>query len=204
YLVANKDLTTEISDHMRVSDAASLGVEVYTVGQALYPTAPMNAERFPTLIYRHSMVVGSVGIQIIAKLPPTQPVEVITTCSPHNFDFVESLNANKLFIHNSPAVGSDIREYIDNKPRYVQERAGRSDLRRRLISFQFRSTMSPPTQTSSCARTSTPSSSLYISSATGHVSFGILKLSPPQDFEFANGWALIAAKLFADKKVVPH
>jgi NADPH:quinone reductase-like Zn-dependent oxidoreductase len=75
YLVAKADLTLKIPNHMSFSDAASLGVQVYTVGQGLYqslelpwPTQPVKAEeRFPVLIYGGSTVMGSLGIQM-AKL----------------------------------------------------------------------------------------------------------------------------------------
>ena len=72
YLVAKADLTFKIPSHMSFSEAASLGVQVYTVGQGLYqslelpwPTQPVKAEeRFPVLIYGGSTVMGSLGIQM--------------------------------------------------------------------------------------------------------------------------------------------
>jgi len=40
--------------------------------------------------------------------------EVITTCSPRNFDLVKSLGASAAFDYNSPTCGADIRKHTNN------------------------------------------------------------------------------------------
>ncbi len=75
YLVAMGDIALKIPDHMRFEEAASLGMQVYTVGQGLYqslqlpwPTGPVKPEdKFPVLIYGGSTAMGTLAIQT-AKL----------------------------------------------------------------------------------------------------------------------------------------
>lgn len=75
YLVTKPDHLLPIPDHMGFPEAATLGVQVYTVGQGLYqslglpwPTEPLKPEeRFPILIYGGSTAMGTLGIQM-AKL----------------------------------------------------------------------------------------------------------------------------------------
>lgn len=72
YLVAKGDVALKIPDHMGFAEAASLGVQVYTVGQGLYqslklpwPTKPVKLEdRFPVLIYGGSTAMGTLAIQM--------------------------------------------------------------------------------------------------------------------------------------------
>ena len=75
YLVAKGDVTLKIPDHMTFPEAASLGIQVYTVGQGLYqtlqlpwPTEPLSSnDKLPILIYGGSTAMGTLAIQM-AKL----------------------------------------------------------------------------------------------------------------------------------------
>jgi threonine dehydrogenase-like Zn-dependent dehydrogenase len=51
-------------------------------------------------------------------------LEVITTCSPHNFDYVKSLGADQILDYSSPDVGKKIREYTKNKLFYAYDTVG--------------------------------------------------------------------------------
>jgi hypothetical protein len=51
-------------------------------------------------------------------------LEVITTCSPHNFDYVKSLGADLVLDYSSPNVGQKIREYTHNKLFYAYDTIG--------------------------------------------------------------------------------
>ena len=62
------------------------------------------------LIYGGSTATGIYGIQF-AKL---SGLEVVTTASPKNFDYLKSLGADAVFDYNSPTVAEDIRKYTNN------------------------------------------------------------------------------------------
>ena len=73
YIVAKGDMQMIVPPQMTFEEAATLGVGVVTVGQALYqslqlplPTAPAK-EALPVLIYGGSTATGTLGIQF-AKL----------------------------------------------------------------------------------------------------------------------------------------
>lgn len=65
----------------------------------------------PILIYGGSTATGIFGIQF-AKL---SGLKVLTTASPHNFDYLKSIGADEVFDYKSPTVAADIRKYTDNK-----------------------------------------------------------------------------------------
>lgn len=46
-------------------------------------------------------------------------LQVIVTCSPHNFDLVKSLGADSVFDYKSPTCVSDIRAASDNNIRHI-------------------------------------------------------------------------------------
>ncbi|PYH85369.1 oxidoreductase [Aspergillus uvarum CBS 121591] len=121
YIVAKADLSTKIPANLSFQEAATLGVGITTVGQALYqslklapPTAP-TANPEPLLIYGGSTATGALAIQF-AKL---SGYKVLTTCSPHNFDLVKQLGADAAFDYKNPNTPAEIRQYTDNKLRLV-------------------------------------------------------------------------------------
>jgi NADPH:quinone reductase-like Zn-dependent oxidoreductase len=121
YIAAKGDLQMKIPDNISFEEAATIGVGFITTGQGLYqslglplPTEPAK-EKFPLLIYGGSTATGTVAIQF-AKL---SGLEVITTCSPHNFDLVKGLGADHVFDYKSPTCAADIRKVTNNKLKYV-------------------------------------------------------------------------------------
>ncbi|KAL5336021.1 GroES-like protein [Aspergillus crustosus] len=121
YIVAKGDLQIRIPDNVSFQEAATLGVGITTVGQALYqslelalPNNPIK-EPVPVLIYGGSSATGTLAIQF-AKL---SGYTVITTCSPRNFDLVKSLGADAVFDYNDPNAAAEIRKYTNNKLNYV-------------------------------------------------------------------------------------
>ncbi|KAK0372379.1 TOXD [Colletotrichum limetticola] len=116
YIVVKSDLQILIPDNLSDEQAATLGIAITTVGQALYqtlklplPTSPAEKSA-PILINGGSTAMGIFGIQY-AKL---SGFSVITTASPHNFNFVKSLGADIVFDYRIPTVSKDIREYTQN------------------------------------------------------------------------------------------
>lgn len=91
------------------------------MGMALYqvlelPLPPSAAStNFPVLIYGGSTATGSLAIQF-AKL---SGCKVLTTCSPHNFEYVKSLGADVVFDYKSPTCVEDIKKSTDNNLAYV-------------------------------------------------------------------------------------
>ena len=80
------------------------------------PLPPKTATKsFPILIYGGSTATGSLAIQF-SKLSGCQ---VLTTCSPSNFEYVTKLGADKVFDYNSPTCVQDIKSFTNNSLAYV-------------------------------------------------------------------------------------
>ncbi|KAI1191561.1 putative alcohol dehydrogenase [Nemania serpens] len=126
YAVAKASTQRKIPDSMTFEDAATLGTAIMTVGLGMYkrlkvplPTEPSKAP-FPILIYGGSTATGMVGIQF-AKLSGLQ---VIATCSPHNFELVKSFGADAVFDYKSPTCAADIKEFTQNRLTYSWDCTG--------------------------------------------------------------------------------
>ncbi|KAF2502491.1 zinc-binding oxidoreductase ToxD [Lophium mytilinum] len=215
HVVAKGDLALKIPDHMGFEEAASLGLQVYTVGQGLYqslqlpwPTAPVKSEeKFPVLIYGGSTAMGTLAIQM-AKL---SGLEVITTCSPHNLDFVKSLGADQVYDYNSPTVGSDIRQFTNDKLRYVWDTIGEGHTAQ-ICADALSSSAESTLYYSTLALVEFPRTDVKTDVTLGYTifneafdmfgSFRVEAYLP--NFEFAKKWGLVAAKLLEEKRVVPH
>ncbi|KAJ5613398.1 Polyketide synthase enoylreductase [Penicillium lagena] len=121
YIVAKGDIQMKIPDNISFQEAATLGVGIYTVGQALYqnlklalPTDPIK-DPTPILIYAGSTATGTLAIQF-AKL---SGYKVLTTCSPHNFDLVRRLGADIVFDYKDSTTAAEIRKYTNNDLKLV-------------------------------------------------------------------------------------
>ncbi|KAL6804838.1 GroES-like protein [Trichoderma sp. SZMC 28013] len=108
YIIAQADV--QFHNPLSDTEGASLGVSIFTVGQGLFqnlglqlPSDPITTST-PILIYGGSTASGLLGIQF-AKLAG---YKVITTSSPHNFDYLKSLGADAVFDYRSPTVVDDI------------------------------------------------------------------------------------------------
>ncbi|KAG6366717.1 hypothetical protein INS49_000896 [Diaporthe citri] len=105
YILADSDIQLQIPDNVSFEEAATLGVGITTVGQGLYqflklplPSSPLSSPK-PILINGGSTATGILGIQF-AKL---SGLTVLTTASPHNFDYLKSLGADAVFDYHTPA-----------------------------------------------------------------------------------------------------
>lgn len=111
YITVKGDVQIKIPDNLSFKDAATLGIGITTAGQALYQNLqlplPESKEKatFPILIYGGSTATGAIAVQF-AKL---SGAFVITTCSPHNFEYIKSTGADVVLDYNTPGVVEDIK-----------------------------------------------------------------------------------------------
>jgi NADPH:quinone reductase-like Zn-dependent oxidoreductase len=116
YAVVKGDVQCKVPDNVSDEDASTLGVGIATVGQGLYQSLGLalpgiGKANEPLLIYGGSTATGSLAIQF-AHLSGCQ---VITTCSPRNFDFVKGLGAVEAFDYKDADCAKKIREYTNDK-----------------------------------------------------------------------------------------
>jgi NADPH:quinone reductase-like Zn-dependent oxidoreductase len=120
YAMVKGDVQCKVPDNVSDEEASTLGIGITTVGQGLYQSLglplPGTGDRDePVLVYGGSTATGSLAIQF-ARLSGCQ---VITTCSPRNFDFVKALGAVEAFDYRDPNCAEKIREYTTDKLEHV-------------------------------------------------------------------------------------
>ncbi|TLD18130.1 hypothetical protein PspLS_10423 [Pyricularia sp. CBS 133598] len=106
YLVAKAALQIKIPANMTDVEAAAIPTGICTVAQSLYQTlrlplpgkAPSAPRQIPIFIYGGSTAAGIMAIQF-AKLSGCY---IVTTCSPHNFDYLTSLGADVCLDYHEP------------------------------------------------------------------------------------------------------
>lgn len=210
HIVVNPHIAVKVPDTISLEEASTLGVGVTTVGQGLYqslnlpwPNAP--AEKpFPILIYGGSTATGTLAIQF-AKL---SGLEVITTCSPHNFDLVKSLGADVVFDYKSPTVGADIRKATKDQlahvfdcvsegssPAIANEAIGSKGGKYSTLLF----TEDLPREDVVTARTLG-----YIAVGEPFNKFGVEWPRDPASVEFSTKFASLTEELLAQGKIKPH
>ncbi|KAL1966312.1 hypothetical protein VTN77DRAFT_4665 [Rasamsonia byssochlamydoides] len=114
YIGARVHATLKIPDHMSFEDAATLGVGIGTVGLALFRSLNP-APRATVLVHGASSATGTLAIQILRHFGHIP----IGTCSPRNFDLVQSRGAENVFDYNIDNCAADIKIYTKNSLRYV-------------------------------------------------------------------------------------
>ncbi|PLN79353.1 hypothetical protein BDW42DRAFT_186747 [Aspergillus taichungensis] len=126
YIVVPVSTQTRIPDSLSFQEAATLGVGVTTVGQALYQSLKMVlpevnpqvvAEREPVLIYGASTATGALAVQF-ARL---SGYRVIATCSPRHFEKVRALGADEVFDSRDESAAEKIREITGDKMRLCMD-----------------------------------------------------------------------------------
>ena len=122
YIVAKGDIQIRIPDHMTFQEAATLGVGITTVGQSLYqclklnwPIKPVRPSHVSVMIYGGSTATGMLAIQF-AKL---SGYNIITTCSPHNFNLVKKLGADSVFNYKDASSAENINQHTNNALKVV-------------------------------------------------------------------------------------
>ncbi|MCJ1381389.1 hypothetical protein MMC17_004499 [Xylographa soralifera] len=118
YVTLNYTLADKIPDALSFSEAAVFPLCITTSSFALFgkdylalpfPSLNPSSTGKSVLIWGGSSAVGSNAIQ----LAKAAGLEVVTTCSAHNFDYVKSLGADKVFDHHSPSVTDDVAAELD-------------------------------------------------------------------------------------------
>ncbi|UQX87022.1 zinc-binding alcohol dehydrogenase family protein [Jatrophihabitans telluris] len=113
YTVVLERMTSPLPDTLAYENAAVLPLAVSTAASALFqkdqlglrhPTQSPQPTGQTVLIWGGSTSVGSNAIQLAVAAG----YDVITTASPHNFDYVASLGASLVFDYNDPKVVNDL------------------------------------------------------------------------------------------------
>lgn len=116
YIAVKSDLQMHVPDDISFEAASTVGVGIGSAGYGLYhvlnlkwPGADSNETGETILVYGGSTATGAIAIQL-AKLYVYKNhnacvsanvyrsgYNVVTTCSPHNFDYVKKLGADSVF-----------------------------------------------------------------------------------------------------------
>ncbi len=215
YILAKGDIQAHIPDNMSFEEAATLGVGITTVGQALYQVLqlPLPSDEGviqdghtggpPVLIYGGSTATGIIALQC-ARLSSFVP---ITTCSPQNFDLVTSFGAGQAFDYGDEDAAEAIRESTDEKIQHCLD----------TISLAWTAKFCASSMSSDGGKLVTlhpmrpPSSEIECVDIKAYTVIGEDwgmgdKRFPaaPEDFEFGKTWWSLAEKLLAQGKIRPH
>ncbi|GAD97953.1 zinc-binding oxidoreductase ToxD, putative [Paecilomyces variotii No. 5] len=209
YIVAKGDIQMHIPDNLSFQEAATLGVSITTVGQALYqslklspPTDPI-ADPVPILIYGGSTATGTLAIQF-AKL---SGYRVLTTCSARNFDLVKRLGAEAAFDYNDGNAAGAIRKYTNNNLELVLDTISLEDSAR----FCDQALSSEGGEYSALLDVGIERSNVHGRWTLAYTAIGedfkfgdVHVPAKPEDKEFAEKFWAMAEKLFAEGKVEAH
>jgi len=214
HITAKGDVQIKIPDNLSFEEASTLGVGITTVGQGLYqslelpmPNRPQPS-KFPLLIYGGSTATGSLAIQY-AKL---SGLTVVTTCSPHNNDYVKSLGADAIFDYGSSTCSKDIKEYTKDSLKHVFDCISQGDSTKICVesmssSGGVYSTLLPIPKD----KVTSINDKVTVKSTLGYTVVGeSFKFGPqempakPEDYEFGKMWWELSRTLLADGKIKVH
>ncbi|WPG99979.1 chaperonin 10-like protein [Acrodontium crateriforme] len=212
YAVAKADLVVKLPDSLSFEDAATFPLGVSTVGQGLFQKAlKLNLPTNPTkngetvLIYGGSTATGSLAIQY-AKLAG---YKVITTCSPHNNDFVKSLGAEAVYDYKDPECGKKINKDTNDSLKLAWDTIS-LESSAKICSDAFSSdptgakygTILPVKLPREGIETTF--TFMYTIFGDGFTKAGRETPAVPEDFEFARKFFGITEELLADGKLKTH
>ncbi|KAF2494505.1 alcohol dehydrogenase class-3 [Lophium mytilinum] len=221
YLVSKGDLTGLIPENLGFEAASTLGAGIASVGQALGQNLGLpwpgkqsaKGEKVPVLIYGGSSATGALAIQF-AK---ASGLEVITTCSPHNNNYIKSLGASAVFDYHSSTCAEDIRAHTKDSLYYVfnclpDDSAAK--ICTEALSSHPRPDGSKPAYTgvsprgvdAAIMRDDVQHSSIlgYTAKGEAFTFAGNQIPAMPDHFEFMKPWLELGASLVADGTVKPH
>ncbi|KAK4546691.1 hypothetical protein LTR36_001909 [Oleoguttula mirabilis] len=212
YAVAKGDLVVKIPESLSFENAATFPLGVATVGQGLYQQAlKLNLPTDPTkdgetvLIYGGSSATGSLGIQY-AKL---SGYKVVTTCSPHNNDFVKSLGAVAVYDYKDPNCGKNINKDTNDSLKLVWDTICTESTVK--ICAEAMSSESNGARYGSILGEELPRqdvdstfTSMYSIFNEAFTKGGEDEPAAPEDFEFSKRFFAITEKLLAEGKLKTH
>ncbi|KAI1102903.1 putative alcohol dehydrogenase [Jackrogersella minutella] len=124
YVTLPGDLTLKVPESMSFEDAASMGTAIASASMVLFWSLGMplsvldnsSNEPLPTvLVYGGSTSTGTMMLQLLKLCG----FPIITTCSPHNFKFVKSYGADKVYDYKSANCAQQIRADTKNVLEYA-------------------------------------------------------------------------------------
>ena len=216
-----------VPDWISYEEASTIGLGVFTCGQGLYQNmrlpfpnlshqATETKEKPQILIYGGSTSTGMFAIQLACL----SGFEVLTTCSPRNFDLVKGLGAGKAYDYHDAGCGARVRLDTGNWLFYAYNCVG-DNASARICSEALSSECSPEggkpkygtvllsekmdradVDVSWSLVFSAIGDAFTVENAEGQVLFDCP--AKAEDFEFAKQWAQIVEKLVADKKLKAH
>ncbi|KAJ6015903.1 protein TOXD [Penicillium herquei] len=209
YITAKGDIQMRIPDNLGFQEAATLGVGITTVGQALYqslklalPSTPLKSPE-TLLIYGGSTATGALAIQF-AKL---SGYTVLATCSPHNFDLVKQLGADKVFDYKDPNSAAEIRAQTNNKLKLaldtisIEQSAAYCDAALSTEGGEYSALLAVGIERANVNDRWT----LAYTAIGEEFMFGDTPWpAKPEDKEFAAGFWTLAEQLLADGKIKVH
>ena len=118
YVTVPQSLAAKIPDHLSFNDVSVFPLCISTSSYGLFgknflalprPSLDPESTGKSVLVWGGSSAVGSNAIQ----LAKAAGMQVITTCSASNSDYVKSLGADKVFDHKSPSVTDEVAAELD-------------------------------------------------------------------------------------------
>ena len=217
YAACKGDIALHIPESMTFEEAATLPVAVMTCGQGMYqqmglpwPDKPLKEKR-SLLVYGGSTGTGMAAIQY-AKL---SGFDVISTCSPRNFDLVKSLGATKAYDYKSPTCAEDMRRDTNNRLFYAFDcisEGSSPKICADALSTEKNPEGELPAYGTILKVTDFPRKDVKHTYSLGYTVVGetfyfrkgVEWKASKDDFEFAKKWATFNEPLLAEGKIVPH
>lgn len=209
YIVAKEHVQMHMPPNLTFQEAATVGCGILTVGLSFARSLKLNLPNEPItepvsiLIYGGSSATGSLAIQV-AKLAGYQ---VVTTCSPHNFDFVRSLGADLVFDYKNPGSAEEIRKVTGDKLKLVFDTISLES----SAQFSANAISSEGGAYTCLLPVTSPRSDVMSEVVLGYTVFGEPFQFGPQQFPaapddkvLAARWLLLAEDLLANGKIKPH
>lgn len=120
YVLAEVQATAPLPDDVSFEAASALPLSLSTAAHGLYskthlglplPTSDPKSSGKTILVWGGSGSVGAATVQLAVA----SGLEVVSTSSPKNFDFVKKLGATEVFDYNKPGVVADLVSALQGK-----------------------------------------------------------------------------------------